>query len=291
MPRNIKKPIFIKKRREKTINSIINEISGILSYDFLRYAFTAGILTSLCASLLGVNLVLKRYSMIGDGLAHVGFGAFALTAALNPLPSWVAIPIVGGAAVLLLRVSKNSKIKGDALIAVISSGALACGLILMNIFDVRNDISRYMFGSIFALEKSDVVMSAVCSVIIIILYIAFYNKIFLVTFDEDFAKSTGINVPLYNTLLAVLTAVVIVVGMRLMGALLISGLVIFPPLSAMRITSSFKLTVLLSAVISIVCFTAGLVLTFYYSLPPGASIVAVNLVVFVLLSIARRIKR
>lgn len=254
----------------------------MFSFDFFVYAFITGLLTSLSASLLGVNLVLKRYSMIGDGLAHVGFGAFALTAAMNPLPAWAALPIVGIAAILLLRLSKNSRIKGDALIAVISSGSLATGLLLLTAFEVRNDINRYMFGSIFALDKIDVIISAVCSFIIISLYIIYYNKIFLVTFDENFARASGINVPLYNTLIAVLTAVIIVVGMRLMGALLISGLVIFPPLSAMRIFGGFRKAVACSAVLSIVCFTAGLVFTFYFSLPPGASIVAVNLLVFIL---------
>lgn len=269
---------------------MLKELTTIFSFEFMRNALIAGSLTSLCAALLGVNLVLKRYSMIGDGLAHVGFGAFALTAAVNPLPTWAAIPIVGIAAVLLLRVSKNGKIKGDALIAVISSGALAFGLILMSRPNVRNDINRYMFGSIFALDKSDIVISVVCSFVIITLYILFYNKIFLVTFDEDFAKASGINVPLYNTLLAVLTSVIIVIGMRFMGALLISGLVIFPPLSSMRVFGGFKQTVICSAVTSVICFTAGLIITYYYSLPPGACIVAVNLIVFILFAITGKIK-
>ncbi|MCL2077775.1 MAG: metal ABC transporter permease [Oscillospiraceae bacterium] len=263
----------------------------MFSFDFMRYALIAGVLTSLCASLLGVNLVLKRYSMIGDGLAHVGFGAFALTAAINPLPTWAAIPIVGIAAVFLLRVSKNGKIKGDALIAVISSGALAGGLILMTHFNVRNDINRYMFGSIFALDKSDVIVSVICSAVIIALYIIFYNKIFLVTFDENFAKASGINVSLYNTLLAVLTSVIIVIGMRFMGALLISGLIIFPPLSAMRIFGGFKATVICSAITSVICFTAGLIITFYYSLPPGACVVAVNLLVFILFTLIGKFRK
>ncbi|MCL2109045.1 MAG: metal ABC transporter permease [Oscillospiraceae bacterium] len=271
--------------------NLTREISLLLSYDFMRYAFVTGALISLSASLLGVNLVLKRYSMIGDGLAHVGFGAFALTAAIAPLPTWAAIPIVGIAAILLLRLGNSGRIKGDALIAVVSLGSLAGGLILMNIFNVQNDLSRYMFGSIFALEKGDVAMSIVACTTIILLYIIFYNKIFLISFDEDFARAVGVNISLYNTMLAVLTAVVIVVGMRLMGALLISGLVIFPPLSAMRIAGKFKATVFLSAAISVVCFTAGLILTYYFSLPPGACIVAVNLGVLVLLAVFGRFGR
>jgi len=263
----------------------------MFSFDFFTYAFIAGLFISLSASLLGVNLVLKRYSMIGDGLAHVGFGAFALTAAVNPLPTWAAVPIVGIAAVLLLRVSKNSKIKGDALIAVISSGSLAIGLILLTAFEVQNDINRYMFGSIFALDKTDVIISVFCSLFIIALYIINYNRIFLVTFDENFARASGINVSLYNTLLAVLTAVIIVVGMRLMGALLISGLVIFPPLSAMRLFGGFRKVVLTSALVSVFCFSAGLIFTFYFSLPPGACIVAVNLLVFILFTIFGKIRQ
>jgi len=264
-------------------------IIHIFSFDFMRYALIAGLLTSLCASLLGVNLILKRYSMIGDGLAHTGFGAFALTAAAEPLPAWMALPIVGVMAVLLLRVSRHGRIKGDALIAVISSGSLAVGLILLTVFNVRNDINRYMFGSIFALDKSDVIVSVVCSGLIIAFYIVFYNKIFLVTFDESFARASGINVPLYNTLLAVLVSVIIVIGMRLMGALLISGLIIFPPLSAMRLFGRFKPVVVCSGVVSVVCFTTGLVLTYFFELPPGASIVAVNLIVFILFTITGKL--
>jgi len=271
--------------------TLFDEILRIFSFDFMKYALLAGVLTSLSAALLGVNLILKRYSMIGDGLAHVGFGAFALTAAVNPLPAWAAVPIVGIAAILLLRVSQNGRIKGDALIAVISSGSLAAGLILLYVFNVQSDISRYMFGSIFALDKNDVITAAVFSGFIIIFYIIFYNKIFLVTFDEDFAHACGINVPRYNTLLAVLTAVIIVTGMRFMGALLISGLVIFPPLSAMRIFGSFKRVVICSAVVSVICFTAGLIFTFYFSLPPGACIVMVNLFVFILFTVFGKIRQ
>jgi zinc transport system permease protein len=265
---------------------VITELAGIFSFDFMRYALIAGALTSLGAAFLGVNLILKRYSMIGDGLAHAGFGAFALTAAVNPLPTWAALPLVGIAAVLLLRVSKNNKIKGDALIAVISSGSLAVGLILLTVFNVRNDINRYMFGSIFALDRTDVIVSVICSGMIIAFYVAFYNKISLVTFDESFARASGINVPLYNTLLAVLTSIIIVIGMRLMGALLISGLIIFPPLTAMRIFGSFKRVVVCSGFVSVICFTTGLILTYFFELPPGACIVAVNLLVFILFTLA-----
>jgi zinc transport system permease protein len=278
---------LIQNERNKKI--VLIEIMRVFSFDFMRYALIAGVLISLGSSLLGVNLVLKRYSMIGDGLAHTGFGAFALTAAVNPLPTWSALPIVGVAAILLLRVSRNGKIKGDAMIAVISSGSLAIGLILLTIFNVRNDINRYMFGSIFALNTADVIISAVCSVAVILFYIAFYNKIFLVTFDESFAQSSGINVSLYNTFLAVMTAVIIVIGMRLMGALLISGLIIFPPITAMRVFGSFKKVVVCSAFVSVICFTAGLVMTYIFELPPGACIVAVNLVVLILFSVWGRV--
>lgn len=260
----------------------MNDLLQMFSYSFMIRAFIVGSLVSLCAALLGLPLVLKKYSMIGDGLSHVGFGALAVAMAMNVAPMKVAIPVVVIAAIILLRVSENGRLKGDAAIALISTGALAIGVIVMTMGGGSNiDIYNYMFGSILALEKSDVIISTVLSIIVIILYIFFYTKLFAVTFDEAFSKATGIRTGLYNTLMAVLTALTIVLGMRLMGSLLISALIIFPVLSSMRIFKSFKSTVISSALVSIVCFCIGLTISFQWSTPPGASVVCVNIVTFI----------
>lgn len=265
-------------------------LAEMLSFDFISRALTVGILVSLCASLLGTSLVLKRYSMIGDGLSHVGYGALAVAAAFNLAPLQVAIPVVVAAAFFLLRLSQNSKIKGDALIAVISCSALSIGMIMVSVFEVSIDVNSYMFGSILALQSEDLVLSVISSLFVIILYVLFYNKIFAVTFDESFSKATGIKTWIYNALIALLTAVVIVVGMRLMGALLISGLVIFPSLSAMRVCKSYRGVTLTSVLISVICFIVGLFITFYVPVPTGACIVVTNLAAFLVCSIAGKIR-
>lgn len=265
-------------------------LAEMLSFGFITRALTVGILVSLCASLLGASLVLKRYSMIGDGLSHVGYGALAVAAALNLAPLQVAIPVVVAAAFFLLRLSQNSKLKGDALIAVISCSALSVGMIVVSVFEVSIDVNSYMFGSILALQSEDLVLSVVSSLFVIILYVLFYNKIFAVTFDESFSKATGIKTGVYNALIALLTAVVIVVGMRLMGALLISGLVIFPSLSAMRICKSYRGVTLTSVFISVICFIAGLFITFYLPVPTGACIVVTNLAAFLICTLAGKIR-
>jgi zinc transport system permease protein len=208
---------------------MIETIQQMLSYPFLTRALIVGTLVALCAALLGVNLVLKRYSMIGDGLSHVGFGALAIAQAVGAAPLSVAIPVVILAAFLLLRLSERSKIKGDAAIALISTGSLAVGVMAISISTGMNvDVCNYMFGSILAMSKSDVTLSVILSLAVLVLYLLFYGQIFAVTFDEGFARATGVKAGLYNMLLALLTAVTVVVGMRLMGALLISSLVIFP---------------------------------------------------------------
>lgn len=268
----------------------MNILVEMLSFEFILRALAVGILVSLCASLLGTSLVLKRYSMIGDGLSHVGYGALAVAAALNLAPLQIAIPVVVAAAFFLLRLSQNSKLKGDALIAVISCSALAIGMIVVSVFEVSIDVNSYMFGSILALQSEDIVLSVIASLFVMILYVLFYNKIFAVTFDESFAKATGIKTWIYNGLIALLTAVVIVVGMRLMGALLISGLVIFPSLSAMRICKSYRGVTLASVIISVVCFITGLVITFYLPVPTGACIVVTNLAAFLICTLAGKIK-
>ncbi len=255
----------------------------LFSYTFITRAIVVGILVALCAALLGVTLVLKRYSMIGDGLSHVGFGTLAIAMSLGLAPLQVSIPVVMLAAFLLLRISENSNIKGDAAIALISSSALAVGVIIISLTTGMNaDVCNYMFGTILAMSKSDLYISVALAVVVFSLYILFYNKIFAVTFDENFAKATGVPVGRYNMLVALLTAMVIVVGMRMMGAMLISSLIIFPALTAMRIFSSFRRVVVCAAVLSVVCFFIGMVVSFAFSIPAGASIVVVNLAAFCL---------
>ncbi len=261
-------------------------IREMFSYPFLVRAITVGILVSLCASLLGVSLVLKRYSMIGDGLSHVGFGAMAVAAAFNLAPLYVAVPTVIVAAFLLLRISERSNIKGDAAIALISSGALALGIVLLSLTTGMNtDMYNYLFGSILSLSSADMMISIILSALILILYVVFYTRIFAVTFDETFAKATGINTNLYNMIVAVLTAVTVVLGMRMMGSLLISSLIIFPSLTAMRLFKTFKSVIISSALISVICFFCGIFLSYAFEVPTGAGIVVVNIVAFAVFSL------
>ncbi len=269
----------------------MNAITALFSYSFITRAVIVGIMVSLCSSVLGVSLVLKRYSMIGDGLSHVSFGALAVAAALNMAPLSVSVPIVIVAAFILLRISGNSNINADAAIAIFSSAALAIGIIITSMTTgINTDICNYMFGSILAMSRSDVYISVIMSAVILVLYLIFYNRIFAITFDESFSLATGVRVNIYNTALAVLTAVTVVLGMRIMGALLISSLIIFPSLSAMRLCRYFKGVIICSAVISIVCFFAGVVLSYILEIPVGASVVTVNLAVFILFSVIAKIK-
>jgi zinc transport system permease protein len=269
---------------------MINILSELFSYTFITRALLVGILVSLCAAILGVSLVLKRYSMIGDGLSHVGFGALSVAMALNLAPLQVSIPVVVLAAFFLLRISENSKIKGDAAIALISSSSLAIGVIVTSLTTGMNtDVCNYMFGSILAMGKSDVYLSVILSIIVLILYGLFYNKIFAITFDENFAKATGVKVGRYNMLVALLTALTIVIGMRLMGALLISSLIIFPSLTSMRVFGSFKGVIITSAVLSVICFFIGIVVSFQYNIPAGASVVFINLVAFISASFYKKV--
>lgn len=259
-----------------------NLFTQLFSYDFIVRAIVVGSLVSLSAALLGVSLVLKRYSMIGDGLSHVGFGSLSVAFALNLAPLTVSIPIVILAAFLLLRISENSKIKGDSAIALISSTSIAIGVITTSLTKGMNtDIYSYMFGSILAMSKGDVLLSVGLSMVVLVLFVLFYNKIFAVTFDEGFAKATGTNTGLYNLLIAFLTAVTIVVGMRIMGTMLISSLIIFPALTSMQVMKSFKSVIISSAVVSVACFLAGVVVSFALGLPTGASIVLVNIITFI----------
>ncbi len=256
-------------------------ISDMLATPVLLRALVVGILVSLCAALLGVTLVLKRYSMIGDGLSHVGFGALAVATVMNIAPMAVAIPVVIAAAFILLRLSGSGRIKGDAAIALISTAALAIGVMAVSVSDGMNvDINSYLFGSIISVGREDVVTSVILAAVVLIVFIFFYTKIFAITFDESFARATGTNVGAYNMLIALLTAVTIVIGMRLMGSMLISSLIIFPALCSMRVFKSFLSVTVCSAVISVVTFIAGMLISYMADTPCGASIVCVNIVVF-----------
>lgn len=263
----------------------MNVLSEMLSYPFMVRALFGGMLVSLCASLLGVSLVLKRYSMIGDGLSHVSFGALSIALAMGWSPLKVSIPVVVLAAFFLLRITENSRIKSDAAIAMISASSLAIGIIVTSLTTgMTTDVSSYMFGSILAMTKEDVVLSAVLCIIVLGLFVLCYNQVFAVTFDENFAKATGVNVGVYNMLISVLTAVTIVLGMRMMGAMLISSLVIFPCLTSMRVFKSFTSVVISSGILSLICFLLGMMASYQFSTPAGASVVVVNLIAFGLFS-------
>lgn len=255
-------------------------LSEMFSYGFIVRAFVVGILVSLCAALLGVTLVLKRYSMIGDGLSHVGFGALAVAASLNLAPLEVAIPVIIVAAFLLLRLSEKSKIRGDAAIAIISSTALAIGVVCVSISGVNTDLNSYLFGSILATTNTDAVLCAILAAVVIVIFVIFYNKIFAVTFDESFSRATGLKTGVYNTVIALLTALTIVIGMRIMGTLLISALIIFPALSSMRVCKRFKSVIICSGVLSLICFFVGMYSSYVLDTPTGASVVIVNAIVF-----------
>lgn len=264
-------------------------VDYFVKYPFVRYAFAVGLLIALCSSLLGVTLVLKRFSFIGDGLSHVAFGAMAVAAITGFTNKMVIIlPVTLLSAILLLRTGQNTKIKGDAAIAMISVGALAIGYMLMNLFpssaNVSGDVCSTLFGStsILTLKKSDVTLCVIMAAVVIGVFLLFYNKIFAVTFDENFCKASGINADLYNFIIAIITANIIVLAMNLVGSLLISALIIFPALSAMRVFRSFRGVVLCSAVISVLCAAVGIVLSILFSTPVGSTIVTANIAVFLL---------
>ena len=269
----------------------MNLLLEMMTYPFIVRAFVVGILVSLCASLLGVPLVLKRYSMIGDGLSHVSFGALSVALACGWAPLPVSIPVVIVAALVLLRLTERSRIGADAAIAVASASAMAVGVIVTSLTTgMTTDVDSYMFGSILAMDRGDVVLSVVLSVSVLLLFAVCYHKLFAITFDESFSRATGVRVDWYNTLLAILTALTIVLGMRMMGAMLISSLVIFPALSAMRIFKSFRAVVLCSGILSVVCFCIGLTGSYLLSTPVGATVVIVNLIAFLLAYLVQRLR-
>lgn len=276
----------MKRQGAAAMHEALDLLRQIFSLSFMVRALVVGVLVALCSSLLGVSLVLKRYSMIGDGLSHVGFGALAAAAAMNAAPLKVAIPVVVITAFLLLRVNENGKLKGDSAIALVSASALALGVLIVSVSASNIDLNSYMFGSIYAVSQSDMYLSIALSAGILILYLLFYNKIFAVTFDENFARATGAHASVYNMVMACLTAVTIVIGMRLVGSLLISSLILFPPLTAMRVCKTFRRVVVLSAVLGVACVTAGILLSFLLDVPASACIVLVNLAAYLLFSLA-----
>ena len=277
---------------------MIDTLIQYFQFSFVQYAFIVGVLISLCSSLLGVTLVLKRFSFIGDGLSHVAFGAISIAAVLNLSNNmFLVLPITIISAILLLRTGKNTKIHGDAAIAMISVSALALGYLIMNIFstsaNITGDVCTTLFGStsILTLRKSEVWLCVILSILVIGAFIIFYNKIFAVTFDENFAQAIGTHASIYNLVIAVIIAIIIVLAMNLVGSLLISALVIFPALSAMRIFKSFKSVTICSACFSVICSVIGLLISILAGTPVGSTIVATDLVVFLICTIVGKIKR
>jgi len=281
----------------REVITIINTLISYFSYPFVRYALIVGVLIALCSSLLGVILVLKRFSYIGDGLSHVAFGAMAIAAVVGLTDRMIlTLPITIFCAILLLWTGQNTKIKGDAAIAMISVGALAVGYLLMNLFptssNISGDVCTTLFGSmkILTLTKSEVILSIVLSVVVVILFVAFYNRFFAVTFDESFAKAVGTKTNLLNLLIATIIAVIIVLAMNLVGSLLVSALVIFPALSAMRVFKSFRSVTVCAAVISVVCALIGIIVSILMDTPVGSTIVITDIAAFLVCTIIGKIK-
>jgi zinc transport system permease protein len=265
----------------------IDKLLFYLDFPFVRYAIIVGVLVSLCSSLLGVTLVLKRYSYIGDGLSHVAFGALAIAAVLKVTNNmFVILPVTIAVAILLLCTGKNARVKGDAAIAMVSVGALAIGYLLMNIFstsaNISGDVCTTLFGStsILTLKAGEVYLCVVLSVVVLAIFVLFYHKIFAITFDENFAQATGVNTAFFNLLIAVVVAVIIVLAMNLVGALLVSALVVFPALSAMRVFKSFFAVTVAAAIISVVCSLVGILVAILAGTPVGSTIVAADIVAF-----------
>lgn len=276
---------------------MLDTLIEYLSFPFVRYALIVGVLIALCSSLLGVTLVLKRYSFIGDGLSHVAFGALAIATVFNLTNRMIIVlPVTIAFAILLLRKGQNTKIKGDAAIAMLSVGALAFGYMLMNLFpsssNVSGDVCTTLFGSmsILMLTKTDVWVCGILAIIVTVLFIILYNRIFAVTFDEDFANAVGTKVNFYNLLIATVIAVIIVLAMNLVGSLLISALVIFPALSAMSILKNFKSVTIFSAVSSMICALLGILISILAGTPVGSTIVACDVALFGICYLIGRIR-
>lgn len=278
------------------ILNIIEKLRFYMNYPFVVYALVVGVLIALCSSLFGVSLVLKRFSFIGDGLSHVAFGAMSVSAVLNLAnDTLLTMPITIIVAIILLKLGENAKIKGDALIAILSVGSLAIGYMLVNMFsssaNVSGDVCTSLFGStsILTLTKVEVIICITMSLVVISLYIIFYNKIFAITFDETFSKATGVNTERYNLFIAIIIAIIIVLGMNLVGSLLISALIVFPALSAMRLMKNFRSVVICSAIMSIICALLGILSSILLSTPVGSTIVLANIILFILSSIIGKV--
>ncbi|MBR5109193.1 MAG: metal ABC transporter permease [Clostridia bacterium] len=276
--------------------SVFQQLEMYLRMPFVQYALIVGTLIALCSSLLGVTLVLKRFSFIGDGLSHVAFGAMAIAGVLHIMNEMLfVLPVTVVCAVLLLRSGQNAKIKGDAAIAMISVGALAVGYMLLNLFptssNVSSDVCTSLFGStsILTLTQLEVWLCIGLSVAVVVIFLLFYNKIFAVTFDEDFARAAGVRAETYNLLIAVVVAVIIVLAMNLVGSLLISALIIFPAVSAMRLFKSFKSVTVCSAVLSVSCALIGMLVSILGSTPVGSTIVAVDIAAFLIFSLIAKV--
>lgn len=262
----------------------------MFSYPFIVRAFIVGIFVSLCAALLGVILVLKRYSLIGHGLADVGFASLSLALAIGASPLFFSIPVIIITSFIIMYISQNKKINGDVSIGIFSTSALAIGVLVTALTKGFNiDVYNYMFGSILAMNQSDLIFSVVLSLIVIALFVIFYNRLFIITVDEQFARSSGINMTLYQFLISLLTALTVVLGMRIMGTLLISSLIIFPAIIAKMLVNSFKALIITSAVISIVCFCVGMTISFFINTPTGATIVAVNVLTLLITSAVNKL--
>jgi zinc transport system permease protein len=271
---------------------MIDSIIEMFSYSFILKAILVGVLVSVCASLLGVSLVLKKYSMIGDGLSHVAFGALSIATALQFSPLYFSLPIVIIVAFLLLNLNDNSKLRGDSAIAVLSATSMAFGVLVISLSSGTNiDIHNYLFGSILAVHTSDVIVSCVLAVIVLTLFSVFYRELFAVTFDETFAKAIGIKTHRYISLLAILTSVTIVIGMRLVGSLLISSFIIFPTLTAMMVFDTFFSVVICSVIISVTSFLTGTIVSYQMATPIGATIVCINFILLFIFYIISRIKK
>lgn len=278
------------------MSGLIQEFQFYMSYPFVRYALIVGVLIALCSSLLGVTLVLKRFSFIGDGLSHVAFGALAIATVLKIANvNLFIMPVTIVCAVLLLRTGNNTRLKGDAAIAMLSVGSMAVGYLILNVFSVSSNVSgdvcSTLFGStsILTLTSSEVIMCIVASVTVVAFFIIFYNRIFSVTFDENFTRSMGKNAGMYNLMIAVITAVIIVLAMNLVGSLLITALLVFPALSAMRIMKSFKSVIIYAAVLSVFGAVAGIIISIFASTPVGSTIVTIYIVIYIINSVIGRV--
>jgi len=280
------------------MNDIITTLAVYFSYPFVRYAMIVGVLIALCASLLGVTLVLRRFSFIGDGLSHVAFGALSVATVFGITNDMLfTLPVTIVFAIFLLRMGSNVNLKGDAIMAMVSVGSMAIGYMLVNIFgtsgNISGDVCTTLFGStsILTLSEAEVIMSIVLSIVVVSFFVIFYNKIFSITFDENFARATGMKTNIYNLALSVIIAVIIVMAMNLVGSLLISALVVFPALSAMRIFKSFLHVTIASAIISVFCAFFGMIFSVLCETPVGSTIVVANIIVFLFFSLAGKLKQ